>query len=429
MTQTDTFPSETIILVPDALRLILQQRMLKRSSGQIGITLISLSAWRRRFSLTQPPSRASQLLSFRHTLLPHRDDFPIFGSLFEDTAFLEECRSFLCELKRHDVPLDSLPQQSGDERELFRILSLLEDLPSDAQGELEAYAAIQKETDFSHIRIYPAFFSLEEQRIVNLLLDKGAQMMACESSCTQRELYRAVNMRQEIEAIAQMIIQRDWDAEDIALCALDPFYAQLAEQIFSRYEIPYTLLSASSRDPLAALTQAWLNWRRSPCTASLQALCDCDAFAIDCSALLQLLDTFALDVHDDLCRSQHVGPSVLFDEEALKRLRRLEEQAAAIQQQILPQLDLIRDCPLDTLFTHVSERCAERFSAGGRTALQGMQAVQEVLEAAWPHLHSEDDLSFIIRLLDDIRLHSAGEQLRGVIIHGMKELFYERPIR
>ena len=86
------------------------------------------------------------------------------------------------------------------------------------------------------------------------------------------------------------------------------FYAQLAEQIFSRYEIPYTLLSASSRDPLAALTQAWLNWRRSPCTASLQALCDCDAFAIDCSALLQLLDTFALDVHDDLCRSQHVGP-------------------------------------------------------------------------------------------------------------------------
>ena len=264
MTQTDTFPSETIILVPDALRLILQQKMLKRGSGQIGITLISLSAWRRRFSLTQPPSRASQLLSFRHTLLPHRDDFPIFGSLFEDTAFLEECRSFLCELKRHDVPLDSLPQQSGDERELFRILSLLEDLPSDAQGELEAYAAIQKETDFSHIRIYPAFFSLEEQRIVNLLLDKGAQMMACESSCTQRELYRAVNMRQEIEAIAQMIIQRDWDAEDIALCALDPFYAQLAEQIFSRYEIPYTLLSASARDPLAALTQAWLNWRRSP---------------------------------------------------------------------------------------------------------------------------------------------------------------------
>ena len=149
MTQTDTFPSETIILVPDALRLILQQRMLKRGSGQIGITLISLSAWRRRFSLTQPPSRASQLLSFRHTLLPHRDDFPIFGSLFEDTAFLEECRSFLCELKRHDVPLDSLPQQSGDERELFRILSLLEDLPSDAQGELEAYAAIQKETDLS----------------------------------------------------------------------------------------------------------------------------------------------------------------------------------------------------------------------------------------------------------------------------------------
>ena len=44
MTQTDTFPSETIILVPDALRLILQQKMLKRGSGQIGITLISLSA-------------------------------------------------------------------------------------------------------------------------------------------------------------------------------------------------------------------------------------------------------------------------------------------------------------------------------------------------------------------------------------------------
>ncbi|MFR9255580.1 MAG: hypothetical protein ACLVJ6_08805 [Merdibacter sp.] len=37
-------------------------------------------------------------------------------------------------------------------------------------------------------------------------------------------------MRQEIEGIAQQIIARDLDADDIALCALDPFYESLAAE-------------------------------------------------------------------------------------------------------------------------------------------------------------------------------------------------------
>lgn len=58
-----------------------------------------------------------------------------------------------------------------------------------------------------------------------------------------------------------------------------------------------------------------------------------------------------------------------------------------------------------------------------------MQGVQEVFEAAWPQLHDESDLPFLIRLLDDVRRTVSGEQLYGVIIHTMQELFYERPIR
>ena len=422
MTQTETFPFGTIILVPDALRLILQQEMLAQGSGQIGVTLLSLPAWLSRFKKSETPSRASQLLSCRQVLLAHRDAFPIFGSLFEDTAFLQECRSFLDELKREDVALDTMPQTQADERELHGILSLLAKLPSEADSEREALAALQAESDFSYIRIYPAFFRFEDQRIIQLLLERGAKMMERARTCERRRLYRAVNMRQEIEAIAQMIIQQDWKAEEIALCALDPFYAQLAEQIFSRYEIPYTVLSSSTRDPLAALSQAWLKWRHSPDTESLRALCDVDAFSCDCTPLLQLLDAFALDVHDDLRRSTDIRPSILFDEEALSRLAHMEEEAIAIQKQILPQLDLIRDCPLDTLFTHISE-C---FPQGERSAMQG---VQEVFEAAWPQLHDESDLPFLIRLLDDVRRTVSGEQLYGVIIHTMQELFYERPIR
>ena len=95
MTQTETFPFGTIILVPDASRLILQQEMLAQGSGQLGVTLLSLPAWLSRFKKSETPSRASQLLSCRQVLLAHRDAFPIFGPLFEDTAFLPAC---LCHL-------------------------------------------------------------------------------------------------------------------------------------------------------------------------------------------------------------------------------------------------------------------------------------------------------------------------------------------
>ena len=183
MTQTETFPFGTIILVPDALRLILQQEILAQGSGQIGVTLLSLPAWLSRFKKSETPSRASQLLSCRQVLLAHRNDFPIFGSLFEDTAFLQECRSFLDELKREDVALDTMPQTQADERELHGILSLLAKLPSEADSEREALAALQAESDFSYIRIYPAFFRFEDQRIIQLLLERGAKMMERVRTC------------------------------------------------------------------------------------------------------------------------------------------------------------------------------------------------------------------------------------------------------
>ncbi len=87
-----------VVLVDDALRLQLQQALLKGKNGLLGVSFLSLSTWLKQFS----PAACSEeqlLFACRRTLCAQAERFPIFRSQLEDSAFLSQCARFVQELK------------------------------------------------------------------------------------------------------------------------------------------------------------------------------------------------------------------------------------------------------------------------------------------------------------------------------------------
>ena len=242
MQMFEQLPFGSIVLIDDSLRLLFQQSLLKEKKGLFGVSFLSLSAWMKQLHPSEGISKEQTLFSYRRLLREHSASFPIFSLQFNDHSFLQQCADFLGECKTSNADLKLLPERNENEKELKRILQLLEPLPHPADEQIKAMETLCLLEDCSHIFIYPSFFTLTQQKAVDLLIERGAHYLDREQACTQMEFYHAVNMRQEIEGIAQQIIERKADSEDISICVLDPFYEQLCEQIFNRYNIPYTIL-------------------------------------------------------------------------------------------------------------------------------------------------------------------------------------------
>lgn len=418
-----------VVLVDDALRLQLQQALLKGKNGLLGVSFLSLSTWLKQFS----PAVCSEeqlLFACRRTLCAQAERFPIFRSQLEDSAFLSQCARFVQELKLYAVPTDALPQRSASERELKEILDLLSTLDAPADARRQALEALRGLPDASHIRIYPSFFSLFEQQAVDLLIEKGAKLLERKQVCTQAELFHAVNMRQEIEGIAQQIIARDLDADDIALCALDPFYESLAAQIFRRYRIPYTILTRSTKPKLSMQMQAWLRYVSAPDERTLQELLSCGAFDLENDALLQYLQLFSWDVFEPIEPRLHaITPGALFDAFTLSQLSRLEEDAIQQQQRVAKTLKAALACSPKELLSFLCDFFIERYPSPTREQVRCMQKIQQLFTDVFDQIATMADLAFLAQRVGELRQSDGSEQLEGVLIHSLEHLSYERPIR
>lgn len=430
MTDYEAIPFGATVLVPDALRLIVQQRLLAKRNGTLGIAFLSLSAWLRQFSKMKTPSETELLFAAKEALLAKQDNFPIFGCLFDDPSFLRQCLRFAQELKRYQAPLNKLPQENDGQRELRQIITRLFSLPCAADRLREAKAAIEAREDFTSLYIYDTFFSYEEQQWVDLLCAKGAKCFSLPQATKQRAFYHAVNMRQEIEGIAQQIIQQKINADTVAICVLDPFYPALVEQLFDRYQIPYTCLHTTSPHPLTRQVQAWLQYYRQPDTEALEQLELCHALPCAAHALIRYLKQFSLTIQDDLRRiSQLRRNSVLLEEKTWQKLKQLEEEALQQQAALLPLLQDYTACPLEEVFAWISRQMQALYPHPDAVAVQTMKQIQACLADALPWLNEKQDLAFVRELLADIEIGFVSEHIEGVIIHTLPELFYERDTR
>ena len=430
MQMFEQLPFGSIVLIDDSLRLLFQQSLLKEKKGLFGVSFLSLSAWMKQLHPSEGISKEQTLFSYRRLLREHSASFPIFSLQFNDHSFLQQCADFLGECKTSNADLKLLPERNENEKELKRILQLLEPLPHPADEQIKAMETLCLLEDCSHIFIYPSFFTLTQQKAVDLLIERGARYLDREQACTQMEFYHAVNMRQEIEGIAQQIIERKADSEDISICVLDPFYEQLCEQIFNRYNIPYTILSASATDTLLMQMQTCLQYFFDSCFDHQQALLSCGIFTSECDALARYLKHFSLDLRDRIIpRTADLTAGPLFDDYSISRLQQLEQQAIEQQEAISPILEKAIELTPQEILAYVCELFASRYPSPSFEQIRIMNKIQDLFAKVYEWILSKDDLGFLCQLLKNLQFSQGANELCGVVIHNRKQLHFERKIR
>ncbi len=425
----EQFSFGDIVLIDDTLRLPFQQSLLQGKKGMIGVSFLSLSAWIQQFQ-EDAISQDALLFAYRSTLHAHSAAFSIFQQQFDDVTFLKQCAQFIAELKLYMIDIATLPQRTDSEKELKQILSLLFPISSLADQRKAAMEKIEAMPDASHIWIYPSFFSLDEQHIIDILLKKGAHWIERSIEEETPAFYYAVNMRQEVEGIAQRIIANKQDAENIAVCTLDPFYESLIVQIFTRYQIPYTVLSSSTTNELSIQMQAWLHYLAKPEWTNLQNLLTSNVFSFDCDDLLRYLQLFQQDIDQPIQpRTSQVHANALLDRYTLQQLQQLEEKAIQQQQQLLMVLHPAQQLSPQEMLSFLCDFFTERYPHPNYAQIRCMKQIQQLFQEIYDVVHTKEDLSFLAQLLKEKQLNNTYDQLSGVLVHTIKELHQERTIR
>lgn len=102
--------------------------------------------------------------------------------------------------------------------------------PIETQGDLIVKAIREIAHKDAHmVYIYDAFFTPQQQQLVNLLVRQGATLLQDEEIPYERKFYHAVNKRQEIEGCAQYILRHEMKAEDVAITLADTSYIPILE--------------------------------------------------------------------------------------------------------------------------------------------------------------------------------------------------------
>ena len=127
MTFLQTLGPGSTLIAPAYLHAALREGLLKTRSGMLGLKLNTLQGWLQQQTNVTVPSRHVALYQYKQRILTILPQLKIYREVADSPVFLNECRAFLDSLNFWNIPLKELPQESEAQKELFSILTQLND--------------------------------------------------------------------------------------------------------------------------------------------------------------------------------------------------------------------------------------------------------------------------------------------------------------
>ncbi|MDD6467687.1 MAG: PD-(D/E)XK nuclease family protein [Erysipelotrichaceae bacterium] len=326
----------------------LYQQLLKKHSSQ-SLFGIQLSSWDTLANkgLEFEASPGEEFHQIYQLLQEHKHEVPTFQTMLDYPIFVQELISRYNDFVRYQISLEELPTTKPSEIELKHLFSLIHSLPLRIHKQVQNMNQLTANELTIAVGYIP---SLYQQNIINRLIDQGAQMLPIfHAQKPTVKLMKAQNMRQEVEAVAQWIIQNQTTLplEQIQLVILQKDYLPYLSQIFQRYEIPIDFRLFSQPSLIVQKMIALLQFIQQPNQSSLISLLNHQFWKLESSALAEYLSFYMLSFDDCLSPFNHVQniqPSII-DQRDLHPLVRLETQAEQQRVSILPLLEiLLSDC-------------------------------------------------------------------------------------
>ena len=421
----ENLPPFSIILAPAYLHPILRAEIMKQTSGCMGLQLLSPQTFLASYTQKQARDHVEVSFLYKQNIEKIISRLQTYGSIALTPSFLMECYDFVETMKFYHITIEELPSKTQAQQEIKMILTNIFPIQTAQDIWNEAILRI---TDCSNVYIYDAFYSLKDQKILDILTSKGANTISLPKPQQQKEFYHAINPRQEVEAIAQYIIQHDLDADDIVMTLASSTYKPLIEQIFKRYEIPYTLLQKTKT---SIITQRFVNliaYALSFDQEALLACMDAGIFQLEhLDEVREYIEIFSVDVFQPFDHLRNIqAKGHILDEVEILKLKELEETAESGRQELCDTLSLLKEDDVHTLINHLFDILQNSMKEASVEDVSVLSDIQEVVSSSWNYLNTKEDLAFLSPFIEQISISKSVREIQGVMIGDLKQIIPNR---
>lgn len=225
---------KTLLIEPYRKNLFLA-RLAKANNGAIrGIKTITLHALLNE----ERNEEEALLLSIYHLFQKDKENYPVYGDMFQYPAFFKEVLSFTKKCILYDIPASALPVRDSREKELKKIVEVMMACPlMEKRNRAMRDNAIRQATLREDIEVVPSF--VDDPYYASVL--EALHFPIVHKTCNPaKHLYHADNPALEIEAVAQDIVKH---VKPCNVILMNPSSSlAFLKETFTRYDIPYSLV-------------------------------------------------------------------------------------------------------------------------------------------------------------------------------------------
>lgn len=416
----------SILLAPNHLHAQLREEFLKQKTGVLGIQIFSIQGFLTTFYEAPIADIIAVLFSLKEQINSLLPQLTIYQEIASTPLFLEECYRFIDHTRFWNVTYDDLPQDSLAQQELALILRQFYPIKTASSNMRQALQKIEHQT-LDNLYILDSYHTLEEQEIIQILMKQGAHYLDVPIYQPAKHFFHAVNKRQEIEACAQYIIHQNLVAEDIHITLADTTYKPLLQQIFDRYQIPYTLLHTQQTSIITKRFLALFHYHLQPTTEHVLACMDCGLFQVKgYLRLREYIEIFNCDIIRPFIHLQNIQDTGhVLDEKEFEMLKQVEEKARVVQESLLPMLQSLKEPSSydELLITMVN---IVQTSASSQKDKQTLKEIRTLLQTIHSYLHTKEDIEFFLPFLEQITSSNKVSELTGAIVADLRQDVYGR---
>ncbi|MDE6475424.1 MAG: PD-(D/E)XK nuclease family protein [Erysipelotrichaceae bacterium] len=415
-----SLPQNSILIAPQHLHPFIRKQMLQDKKGVLGLSIYSLSTFLSIHITDKLPSKECLYFQYRQQLAPLASTIQIYQQTYMSYPFLQQCSSFLEDMKRYHISPEQLPTQNEAQKELQQIMATLYPLPNPIDHIQKACIKLSQ-MKLHHVYLYPAFFSYEEYTIIQQLQKAGATLLKEEQPQIETSFFHSINMRQEVESLAQYILHHQLQADEITIRVCDSFYKPLIQQVFERYQLPFTILKQTSPSIFIKRFIKLLSYYIKPCKKNLQACIDAQIWHFP-----HLYDyctythIFNKHIHDSFHHIDSLPSheSELIHSYELEKLQDLQQHAQEVKDLLLPIIVKLENTQsYEELFVYLYEIVASSFSS---SLPASAQTLQQILQDTLSYIHTTEDLHFLIDLLENVQEQEQPTTYQGILISDLQ---------
>lgn len=294
--------SMKIYLADGAIRNELLLKFFKDNQYVTDTSIYSLSSW----ISSQSDLRVSEfeLLEAYRCVLKVKEKLVLLKPMLDYPAFIQQILSFYTSLVDYRISLDNLPEDTVQEKEMKLLLNALTPMTLYAHQKNQVLDYLDNIADVSILKLSIKNYS--EYQTVLELEKKGLEVLDEKPIENQQiEFYSALNCRQEIEACAQMIINRDYSLKDVNIILCNPKESLVyLKQIFDFYKLDFGVVNDRIYSKAAEAFVKLVRYFEKPRIDEFKALLYCALFEeIDRASVNEYIDLFVEEL--DLDQTYH----------------------------------------------------------------------------------------------------------------------------